>query len=164
MKFQLALILSTLMAAPSFGQISSYLSNLKTSESGINVAEISLIQKSRSDDKNVNELGSLLVMIPRELNRVSLKVEYYRFRSIPGTPFKMDGKTFIPVDLYYDSETNDPRDDIFVLSVPFEVDEGLVISELSHYQGISVISAHFQEAPNGESTVSIEQIEILKKE
>jgi hypothetical protein len=103
-------------------------------------------------------------MIPKELNRQELKIESYRFRSYEETPFEMDGTTYVPVNLYHDNETKDPRDDIFILSIPFPVETEVVLEELSNYEGEDLITANFEQAPKGETTYEVKEVEVIKRE
>ena len=138
-----------LMTTCSFGQIMSYITSLKTSDSGITVAELSLIHRSRSDYKNIRDLGTKMVLIPNQLNGKKIDIEHYRFSTEESTPFKMNNTVYIPVHLYYDNKTNDPRDDIHILSIPFPVPTELVLEELSYYEEQELIISKFEEASKG---------------
>lgn len=160
----MTLLAVVLMTTSSFGQIMSYLSSLKISDSGIAVAEMSLMHRSRSNVKDIRDLGSRLIMIPGELNGQQLKIESNRFRTSEGTAFEMNGITYVPVRLFYDNETTDPRDDIFILSLPFSVETELVLEELSHNQGEELITSNFKQAPKGKATYEVNEIEVIKLE
>lgn len=162
MKIKMTILAAVFMTTSSFGQISSYVSSLKTSDSSITVAELSLIHRSRSNYKNIRDLGTRMILIPNQPNGQRMKIEQYRFWTREGTPFEMDGTVYIPVHLYYDNETNDPRDDTYILSIPFPVPTELLLEELKHYQSEELITSNFNRAPNGETT--IEEQTMLKKE
>jgi len=164
MKIKMTILAVVFITTSSFGQIMSYMTSLKTSDSGITVAEMSLIHRSRTNYKDIRDLGSKLIMIPEELNGQKLKIESYRFRTYEGTPFEMNGTTYVPVKLYYDNETTDPRDDIFILSIPFPVETELVQDELRHYEGEELITSNFEKAPKGETTYEVKEVEVIRKE
>src|SRR5207244_4153128 len=107
---------------------------------GITVAQLSLIHRSRLNYKDITNLGSQLIIIPDNLNGKTLKIENNRFRTTEGTPVEMDGITYVPVTLNYDNETFDPRDDIYLLTIPFPVDKNLVLEELKYYEGTKLIT------------------------
>jgi hypothetical protein len=75
-------------------------------------------------------------MIPSNPNGHQMKQDLYRFRTLECTPFEKDSLTCLPIHLYFDSETTDPRDDIYLLSVPFRVDKDFMRKELSYYEGV----------------------------
>jgi len=119
MKIKLAILAVVLMTTASFAQMMSYRTSLKTSDFGITVTELCLIHRSKSHYKDIKDLGSRAIKIPRELNDQKLKMESYRFLSYDATPFEIDGTSLVPVPLCYDNETKNPRDDIFILTMCF---------------------------------------------
>jgi len=107
-------------------------------------AEITLVHRNRPDQENfVHELGSTSFMIPKEVNGKEIKIVHSNFRITEGYPFIRNNKTYVQVFLYYDNETFDPRDDIFVIAFPFQVDKELIDSELQHYQGQEYVDYNF---------------------
>lgn len=156
MKTIMTILAVVLMTTFGHGQIQSYLTSLKTSEAGITVAELSIIHRSRSDYTEITDLGAKLIIIPNNPNGKKLKIEYYRFITRVGAPFVLNDTTFVPVHVSYDNESNDPRDDIYLLSVPFPIDNELVLEELTHYEGVELAIAEFVNAPNGETNYPIE--------
>jgi hypothetical protein len=151
------------MTTSSFGQIMSYMTSLKTSDSGITVAELSLIHRSRSNSKDIRDLGTRMVLIPNQPNGKQIDIEQYRFRTMEGSPFEMNNTVYVPVHLYHDNKTNDPRDDIYLLSIPFPVTTELALEELSHYEGQELISSNFEKAPKGKPNYELEEKELIKK-
>lgn len=164
MKTRLTLLTLLFTATCAMGQIVSYISSLKTSESGITVAELSLVHRSRTNYNDIRDLGSRVVMIPKEFQGQKFKIESYRFKTYSLSSFEMDGITYIPVSLYYDSETIDPRDDIYILSIPFPVGTELVIEELSYYEGEELDTATFRIAPKGDSKQAVKKVKVIKLE
>ena len=153
-----------LMTTSSLGQIMSYMTSLKTSDSEITVAELSLIHRSRSNYKDIRDLGTIMVLIPNQPNGKKIDIEYYRFTTIKGTPFEMNNTVYIPVHLFYDNKTIDPRDDIYILSIPFPIPTELALEELSHYEGQELITSNFEEAPKGNPGYVFEEKELIQEE
>ena len=164
MKIKMTILAVVFMTTSSFGQIMSYMTSLKTSDSGITVAELSLIHRSRSNYKGIRDLGTRMVLIPNQPNGKKIDIEQCRFRTMEGTPFEMNNTVYVPVHLYHDNKTNDPRDDIYLLSIPFPVPTELALEELSHYEGQELITSNFEKAPKGKPSYEFEEKELIKKE
>lgn len=155
MKIKLSILSLLLISSVGYGQMMGYVTSLKTSGTGVNVAELSLVHRDRDNSKVITKLGSQQVLIPNSINGQELKVENYRFLAYNVTPFLLNGVTYVPVQLYYDMETNDPRDDIFILSIPFEVNRKLVEEELAFYEDEELLTADFNDAESGKPTTII---------
>tara|TARA_R110002050_G_scaffold286087_2_gene436059 strand:- start:1655 stop:2149 length:495 start_codon:yes stop_codon:yes gene_type:complete len=164
MKTRTTLLALVLTSSAGFSQISSYVSSLQTSEAGITVAELSIVHRSRSNSKDIRDLGSRSVMISKEIYTPNLKIESYRFLSYAGSPFEINGSTYIPVSLYYDNETTDPKDDIYIVSIPFTVERELVLDELSYYEGEELIGASFEPAPQGRPNKEAKKVNVIRSE
>jgi len=145
-KIRITLLALVLTSSAGFSQISSYISSLQTTDKGLTVAELSLVQRSRSNNKDIRDLGSRSVIISKEVYKFDLNIESSRFLSYAGTAFEMNGSTYITVSLYYDNQTADPRDDIYIVSIPFPLVRELVLEELSYYEGEELIRANFERA------------------
>lgn len=148
-KFIFLVLLATVFVPAAQSQIQSKITSLQTSPSGINMAKVSLIYWSRDNKGDISILDSQMIMIPVEVEDISLKLEYRRFVTHEGIPFEKGSKTYIPVYLFYDMETLDPRDDLFLGGVPFIVDKKLILKELKYYEGQFLIDLPFSEAPLG---------------
>ena len=164
MKTRLTLLALLFTATCAMGQIVAHISSLKTSDSGISVAELSLIHRSRSNNKDIRDLGNRLVMIPKEFAGKRLKIESYRFKAHALGPFEMDGRTYIPIGLYYDNETIDPGDDIYLLSIPFPVETELAMEELSYYESEDLDTATFRIAPQGDNKQKMKRVKVINLE
>lgn len=164
MKSLLTLFSICILSSNSPAQIQSYFQNLKTSESGINTAEISLIQRSPSDNNETTELGSQITLIPGSINNLSLKMESLRFITHQGNPFILDNVTYIPVRVFYDNQTNDPSDDIHITSVLFPVNKELVLQDLANYEGEELMADSFKDAPAGKPTYKTVKLKTVKLE
>lgn len=164
MKIRITLLAFVLISSIGFSQISSYISSLQTSDTGITVAELSLVHRSRSNSKDIKDLGSRKLMISTDLYTSNMKIESYRFLSYAGTPFEMDGSTYIPVSLYYDNETTDPRDDIYLVSIPFPVERELIMEELSYYEGDELRRVDFKTAPPGLPNYDVKKVDVIRSE
>jgi len=152
MKYLKIAVLSLFMFNSAYGQLHANITNLRTSESGITVAEISLLHISRDTVPEHKLIGKTQLMIPSSLMGQSFKIEYYRFLSHAGRVFELEGKVYVSVSVYYDNETLTPKDDVFIASMPIEIDKDLAIEELNHYEDKDLITDDFNEAPHGESS------------
>ncbi len=150
MKYLKIAVLSLFMFNSAYGQVHANISSLRTSESGITVAEISLLHISRDTVPEHKLIGKTQLIIPKMGQ--SFKIEYYRFLSYAGSLFELDGKVYVSVSVYYDNETLTPKDDVFIANVPIEIDRDLAISELNYYEDEDLITDDFKEAPRGESS------------
>ncbi len=150
MKTFIAITALFLFSVNSSGQVMSFISSLQVSDSGINMAEISLIHRSRLNTKDIVDLGSQVFLIPGSQNGKILKIESSRFRTTEGDPFVVDCTAYVPVYLFYDNETNDPRDDLFITSIPFEVEKELILNETKHYEGQKLVTINLKTAPIGD--------------
>lgn len=116
-----------LLITSSFGQLMSHLTGLETLESGSILAEISLIHRSAADYRVISTEGTQSVIFSTLHNGKELKVAYKNFDTREGSHYEVDGVTYVPVYLYYNNETPDPRDDIFIIGIPFPVDKKLIV-------------------------------------
>lgn len=164
MKIKLTILAAVFISTSSFGQVMSYIDNLQTSDSGFTIAEVSLIHRSISNLKDIKDLGTRIIMIPDNLNGQELKIEYYRFITREGTPFEMNGTAYIPVHLYYDNETTDPRKYIYILSIPFPVETELIVSELNPFESAKLMTPNFKDAPKGNTSYEEKKVNVIKIE
>lgn len=162
MKTNLSLFFLILCSFNGFGQFDSFLSQLKTSGKDFAIATLVLAHRSRSNAAELEVLDSAMIMIPTQVGESKLDVENYRFRTVTGHSFEMNGKSYIQVWLYYDSHTSDPTDDIFILALPFEVPRELLDEELSHYHDRALVPYKFEDAPNGRSRVPAQEVEVIR--
>ncbi len=124
------------MCETSFAQFMGYLTVLDDSDKEAAFAEVKLVHRSRASAENAfEELGTTTFMLPKVVCGKEIKIVHNRFRITEGHPFIRDDKSYVQTFLFYDNETLDPRDDIFIIALPFEVRKDLIDSELQHYEG-----------------------------
>lgn len=100
MKYLKIAVLSLFMFNSAYGQLQAHIYSLRISESGIAVAEISLLHISRDTVPEPKLLTKTLLIIPKSLMGQSFKMEYYRFLSYAGSLFELDGKVYVSVSVY----------------------------------------------------------------
>lgn len=128
----------------SIGQFMGYLTKLEDSKREFAFCEISLIHRSReAPEKFIYEVGSTSFMIPKIVNGREMMISHDRFQMTTGSPFIRDKKVYIQAFLYYDNRTIDPRDDEFIIALPFEVNKDLMDKELQYYHGQDYIDYGF---------------------
>ena len=150
--FYFALVLQ--MTFPN-GMVISNLSLLKTSDGDMNLAEINVIYRSGEHLSEITQLGNATVLIPRNFNGVRLKMEYNRFITRDSAPFAIGDSTYIPISLLYDNETNDPRDDLFIMTVPiFVSNDSLMLAHMEE-MGTTMQALALEDAPLGRSTQTV---------
>jgi hypothetical protein len=121
-----------------------YVTKLEDSKREFAFCEITLIHRSReAPEKFIYDVGSTTFMVPKIVDGKQLIMNYEHFRITTGSPFIRDNKVYILASLYYDSETTDPRDDEFIIALPFEVNKDLMDRELQYYQGQDYIDYGF---------------------
>jgi hypothetical protein len=149
MKILLTICASVLCILSSFGQMMTYITTFKTNHEGITVAELSLIHRSRSNYKDIRDLGKRMIQIPSQINGIPLTMERSRFNVRESTPFELDGTLYVPVELTHDNNTKDPRDDLPIVTIPFPVETKLVLAEMSFYEDQTIQHTPFVEVPQG---------------
>lgn len=155
-------LIALLGTAAGKAQIQSYISDLKTSESGPTVAELSLMHRSRTNSADIRDLGSRTIIIPEKIEGQELTIATYRFRTYEGNSFEMEGTAYVPVVLYYDNHTIDVKDDLYIASIPFPVEKDLLLEELEHYHGSELGQPKFVEAPRGKTIGKVFKVKMLK--
>lgn len=134
----------TTLCSNSFGQFMGYLTQLEDSDRESAFAEITLVHRYRPAPEDfIYEVGSTSLMLPKIFNGKEIKIDHSRFRMTTGDPFIRNNKAYIQVFLFYDNKTIDPRDDIFIIALPFQVDKELIDSELQHYEGQEYVDYNF---------------------
>ena len=134
-----------LLTTSSFGQLMSHLTGLETLESGSILAEISLIHRSAEDYRITSTEGVQSVIFSTRYNGKELKVDYKNFDIREGSHYKVHGVTYVPVYLYYNNKTPDPRDDIFIIGIPFPVDKELIVDHTNIHKYKIFTSAGLEE-------------------
>lgn len=152
MKKLLILLAGLFLSTGAFAQLMGYCTDLRTTDKGMAYAELTLVHRSRVNYKDITEIGKAAVMFSTTIDQKLLKIEGYRFKVEASSPFEMDGKTFISLNLIYDCETQDHLDDLFVISIPIEVDRNLIESEMKYYEGLELLNMNFQVAASGDPT------------
>lgn len=127
MKGIATLALFFLLITSGFGQFMSRLTGLETIEAGSILAEVSLIHRAPEDYRVISTEGAQSVIFSSRYNDKEMRVEYKNFDTREGSHYEVDGVTYVPVYLYYNNETPDPRDDIFIIGIPFPVDKELIV-------------------------------------
>lgn len=127
MKGIATLALFFLLITSDFGQFMSHLTGLETIEAGSILAEVSLIRRAAEDYRVISTEGAQSVIFSSRYNDKEMRVEYKNFDTREGSHYEVDGVTYVPVYLYYNNETPDPRDDIFIIGIPFPVDKELIV-------------------------------------
>lgn len=116
-----------ILITSSFGQLMSHLTGLETLESGSILAEISLIHRSAANYRVISTEGAQSVIFSALHSGKEMKVDYKNFDTREGAHYEVDGITYVPIYLSYNNETPDPRDDIFIIGIPFPVDKELIV-------------------------------------
>ena len=125
-------------------QFMGYITKLEDSKRESAFCEITLIHRSReAPEKFIYEAGSTSFMIPKIVNGKEIIINHDHFQISTGSAFIKDNKVYIQAFLYYDSETIDPRDDEFIIALPFEVNKDLIDRELQYYQDREYIDYGF---------------------
>ena len=136
MKISIIVLSLVFLSYNSIAQFMGYVTKLEDSKGEFAFCEITLIHRSReAPEKFIYEAGSTIFMMPKMINGKKMNINHDRFRVNTGSPFILDNKVYMQVYLYYDCETTDPRDDQFIIALPFEVNKDLMDSELQYYQG-----------------------------
>ena len=100
-------------------------------------------------DGQTVKLGSQSILIPKKINGLKLKIEQYRFNFYQWTVFSIGDKCFVSSHLTYDNESNDPKDDVFLASILFEIDENLLKNELIYFDDREIERFIDQAVPMG---------------
>jgi hypothetical protein len=128
----------------SIGQFMGYLTKLNDSKRESVFSEITMVHRSReSPERFLYEIGSTIFMFPKIVNGKELIINHDHFRIVTGYPFINENKVYIQAFLYYDSETIDPRDDEFIIALPFQINKDLMDRELQYYHGENYIDYGF---------------------
>ncbi len=96
-------------------QPKEWISGVYLSAENKGVVEVSLYEQMKSLD-NPNDdvrLGKSALLI-KSPNQDSIKMEFYRFRCSMGKVYVEESVSFIQVFVFYDKETVDTRDDLFL--------------------------------------------------
>ncbi|MEM9051237.1 MAG: hypothetical protein AAGC47_04205 [Bacteroidota bacterium] len=134
----------------SFGQLLvGNLIDLQTSGNHFLWAEIEVGVRSEKDLEKYKPLDSQVLLIPNRVDQKNIKPEYRRFRVVEGNAFMKDGKNFIKFHVLYDAETTDPRDDLHIAIVVFQVKKKHIINHLSRFDGEKIAQLEFSEAKMG---------------
>jgi hypothetical protein len=144
MKILIVVLCLVSLSHNSMGQFMGYLTKLEDSKRESAFSEITLVHRSReAPERFIYEIGSINFMVPKMVNGKELIISHDHFQVVTGSPFIRDKKVYIQAFLYYDSETIDPRDDIIMIALPFEISKDLMDKELQHYHGQDYIDYGF---------------------
>jgi hypothetical protein len=146
----------------SFGQLQGHLYNLQVdTTANIVVGELGLFYRPKANQEIPITLGKQWVNIMAKYEGEALIMDYARFHCHQGNAFKLNGQTYFSVVLFYDRATNDPRDDIAIVSIPFPVDEKLLLQGYGQNSSAE-IAQNFDTASLGKPTYEIKQIKRVK--